>query len=88
MTHTDILKQIVHSNKSLFDNSYEAGVALQEEAEKAVGTYLDTAPWINNEAKNAITVWTDNVKKGQQDFKAVLDKNFNSLEELLTVRQN
>lgn len=81
--NTEILRQIVQSNRSLFDNGYQAGVAIQDETEKVVNTLLEKAPWVNEGVRNAINTWAENFKKGRQSLKDAVDQNYSHLEGIL-----
>lgn len=80
MDQKQILKQMIDFNKATFDNSFNAMVMLQEQAERAANTLLDQANWLPEDGKKAINEWVKAYKKGREDFKKLVDENFQKVE--------
>jgi len=75
------VRQTVELYKTTFDNTFNATVMLQEQAEKMVAMYLDQAPLIPAEGKKVVNDWLKAYKKGRTDFKAAADENYKKVEE-------
>ncbi|MCG6906986.1 MAG: hypothetical protein LJE63_10210 [Desulfobacteraceae bacterium] len=80
MDQKQILKQMIDFNKATFDNTFNAIVMLQEQAERAANTLLEQANWLPEDGKKAINEWVKAYKKGREDFKKVVDENFQKVE--------
>ena len=71
-----IAKQMIDFQKTAFDNTFSAMVALQEQTEKMVNLSIDQSAWLPEDGKKAINQWTNACKKGRDDFKKFVDDNF------------
>ncbi|MGB8719743.1 MAG: hypothetical protein WCD46_10580 [Desulfobacterales bacterium] len=80
MDQKQILKQMIDFNKATFDNTFNAMVMLQEQAERAANTLMEQANWLPEDGKKAINEWVKAYKKGREDFKKVVDENFQKVE--------
>jgi uncharacterized coiled-coil DUF342 family protein len=80
MDQKQILKQMIDFNKATFDNTFNAIVMLQEQAERAANTLLEQANWLPEDGKKAINEWVKAYKKGREDYKKVVDENFQKVE--------
>ena len=52
-----MLKQMLDFNKTAYDNSFKAMLAIGEQNEKMVNTFLKQATWIPEEGKKPIQEW-------------------------------
>lgn len=77
----DMAKQVIQFYKTTFDNSFSTMVMLQEQAEKLMRTFIDQAPWMNEEAKRVLEQWTSAYKKGREDFRKAMDDGYKKVEE-------
>jgi hypothetical protein len=75
-----IAKQMIDFQKTAFDNTFGAMVALQDQTEKMVNITIEQSAWLPKEGKKAINEWTEACKKGRDDFKKFVDENFSSAE--------
>jgi hypothetical protein len=75
-----IAKQMIDVQKSTFDNTYNAMVMMQDQAERMVNMALDQATWLPEEGKKAILEWVNAYQKGREDFKKLVDENFSKVE--------
>ena len=82
MTNTIDFKEAVHTNRALFDQAYSAGVALQDEAEKAVSGFLNNAVWVNEDVKININSLSSAYRQERDRLKAFVDAGFDNLEGL------
>jgi len=80
MDQKKLFKQMLDFNKSAFENSFNAMVMLQEQAERAGSTILDQATWLPEEGRKAVQDWVEAFKKGREDFKAMVDENYKRVE--------
>jgi hypothetical protein len=71
-----MLKQVLDFNKTAYDNSLKAMLAIGEQNEKMVNTFLKQATWIPEEGKKPIQEWVDAYKRGCQDLKKTADGNY------------
>jgi uncharacterized coiled-coil DUF342 family protein len=71
---------MIDFNKATFDNTFNAMVMLQEQAERAANTLMEQANWLPEDGKKAINEWVKAYKKGREDFKKVVDENFQKVE--------
>jgi hypothetical protein len=81
--YSQMFKQMITFNKTAFDNSFNALVTLQEQTEKMVNTFLDQATWLPEEGKKVTLDWIQAYKKGCEDFKKVVDENFQRVEDFI-----
>ena len=81
MDQAKIAKQMIDFQKTMFDNTYNAMVLVQEQTERTANALLDQATWMPEEGKKAITDWVNAYKKGREDFKKGVDENFKRVED-------
>ena len=81
MDSVKIAKQMIDFQKTTFDNTFNAMVLLQEQAEGMANTLLDQATWMPEEGKKAINDWVGAYKKGREDFKKGVDETFKRVED-------
>lgn len=84
MEHYQFLKQMTQFNKTAFDSSYNAMTMFREHNEKMATSLLDQATWMPEQGKKAITEWMKSYKKGCEDFKKIVDQNYQNLEKYFT----
>ena len=81
MDQKQLFKQMFDFNKAAFDNTFKAMVMLQEQTERMTGTMLEQATWLPAEGRKVITDWVEAYKKGRENFKKIVDDNFQKVEE-------
>ena len=81
MDQAKIAKQMIDFQKTMFDNTYNAMVLVQEQTERMATTLLDQATWMPAEGRNAIGGWINAFNKGREDFKKGVDENFKRVED-------
>lgn len=84
MDSSKIAKQMIDFQKTTFDNTFNAMVLLQEQAESMASTILDQATWMPEEGRKAINDWVKAYKKGREDFKKGVDENFKKVEDFFS----
>lgn len=91
MTNTQIVRETVNANRALFQQAYNAGLALQNEAERAVRGIIDkidkvgpvNAGVANVDVRENVTRLADTWRQEQDRWKAYVDDGFDNLEGLL-----
>ena len=81
MDQKQIAQQMIQFNKTAFDNTFNAMTMVSEQNEKMVGTFLQQATWLPEEGRKAIENWIQTYKKGCEDFKKLVDENYQKVEE-------
>jgi hypothetical protein len=76
-----IAKQAMDFQKATFDNTFNGITMIQDQAERAFTTLLETGMWpLPEEGKKVLKEWTQSFKKGRDEFKKVMDEAFNKVE--------
>ena len=75
-----IAKQMIDFQKTAFDNTFGAMVALQDQTEKMVNITIEQSAWLPKDGKKVINEWTETYKKGRDEFKKFVDENFSRAE--------
>ena len=83
METTEFAKQTLKFQMTVFENSFNAMVMVQDQTEKMFNSYLDKLPWVTDEAKKTLESSTDMAKKARDDFKKAVEDGFARFEELL-----
>lgn len=81
MESAKIAKQMIDFQKTMFDNTFNAMVLVQEQTERMANTLLEQATWLPAEGRSAINGWVDAFKKGREEFKKGVDENFKRVED-------
>ncbi len=76
MDQKQIAKQMIEFNKTAFDNTFSAMIAMQDQTEKLVSGFLEKASWLPAEGKKTINDWINTYKKGREDYKASADESY------------
>jgi len=82
-----IAKQMIDFQKTTFDNAFNAVAMFQGQTEKMANTMLDQAVWLPKDGRKAINEWAKVYKKGCENFKKVVDENFQKVEDIFTVTE-
>jgi len=81
-----IAKQMIDFQKTTFDNTFNAMVALQEQTESMVNVLMKQSAALPEEGKKVINEWVAAYKKGRDDFKNSVDENFSKVEEFFSAK--
>jgi polyhydroxyalkanoate synthesis regulator phasin len=81
MDQKQVLKQMIDFNKAAFNNTFNAFVMLQDQAESMSNTLLTQATWLPQEGKKAIEELVKNCKTGRETFKKTVDESFKKVED-------
>jgi hypothetical protein len=79
MHNTKFAKEILEFQKSVFDNGYNTLLQVQTQAENLADMMLMQTQWMPEEGKRLIDQWTQALKKGQKDLKAMADQGYDTL---------
>ena len=74
---------MIDFNKAAFNNTFNAFVMLQDQAESMSNTLLAQATWLPQEGKKAIEELVKNCKTGRETFKKTIDESFKKVEDFL-----
>ena len=83
MDQRDMFLQMVSFNKKVFENTFNAVVAFQDQSESLFKGMLGQAPWLREDNKTGVGDWVKSCKKTRDDFRKSVDDGFKKLEELV-----
>lgn len=75
------VKQIIDFQKTTFDNTYNAIVQIQDQAEKLANDVIGQMQWMPEEGKKAFDDSVKMFKNAREDYKKMVSDNFNKMEE-------
>ena len=81
MDQKQVLKQMIDFNKAAFNNTFNAFVMLQDQAESMSNMLLTQATGLPQEGKKAIEELVKNCKTGREGFKKTVDESFKKVED-------
>jgi polyhydroxyalkanoate synthesis regulator phasin len=81
MDQSAFVKQLLDFQKMTIDNSFIAMKTVQEQTEKIAKSFVDQANWLPEDGKKVLDQWVDAYKKGQDNYKKLVDENFKKVEE-------
>lgn len=80
-------KQTLGFQKTIFENSFNAMIMVQDQTEKMVNSYLDQLPWVTDDGKKSLQNSIGLAKKTRDDFKKAVEDGYRKFEELLEEKQ-
>ena len=83
METTQMAKQTLSFQKSIFTNSFKAIVLAQEQTEKMLNSYVEQLPWGTDEGKKSFASVVEMSKKAMVDFENAVDEGYAKFEEML-----
>jgi polyhydroxyalkanoate synthesis regulator phasin len=84
MDKKEITKKMIDGHRKAFATGFNSMVMLQENASKAMDSFLKQTPWVPFQTKSMINEWNSMCKKGAMDFKEAAERSYSKLEEVLT----
>lgn len=87
METAQFAKQTLNFQKTIFNNSFNAMILVQEQSEKMVSSYLEKLPWVTEENRNSLQSSVDMAKKARDDFRKAVEDGFTKFEEMLEEKQ-
>ena len=85
MLAENFAKQIIDFQRATFDNSFDAIVMFQDQTERLFNMVTEQAAWIPEEGKRVLDECAAMYKVGRNDFKHIVDDNFDKLADLFVL---
>lgn len=79
-------KQMIGFQKTLFENSFNATVMVQDQTESITNSFLDQIPGITSDGKKAIKNAIDFTKKARDDYKKAVDDGYAQIEKMFDAK--
>lgn len=83
MDQKKMFKQMIDFNRAAFENTYNAMVTIQDQTERMAQMFVDQSSGIPKEGKKLMQEWLNAYKKGRENFKTLMDQNYDRLETML-----
>lgn len=83
MEQTQVFKQMVEFNQTIFNNTFNAVTMIQDQSEQMVKNALTQGNLVPTEGRRAIEDWVGAYKTGRDDFKKYIDDGYKYLESFL-----
>ncbi len=83
MDTTQMAKQTLGFQKTIFDNSFNAMILVQDQTEKMLNSYVENLPWVTEEAKKSLETSVEMGKKARDDFRNAVNDSYDKFEEML-----
>jgi len=78
----NITKQMLKYQKTLFQNSFDTMVMVQDQTETLTNTFMEQLPGITDETKKAMKSTMDFNKKAREDLKEAMEDWYAKLDNL------
>ena len=75
-----IANQTISFQKTLFENTFNAMVMIQDQTEKMISVFLTQLPWVPEEGKSAIGDSVKMYKEARDNFKKAVDDGFTKMD--------
>jgi hypothetical protein len=82
MVQNDAINRMIRFNQTLFDNAFEAGVQIQDQAEKLGNSMLEKANFLPGESRKLYDSYLDAFKAGRNNFKTYVDEGYKQAEKM------
>jgi len=76
MEPSGIAKQTLHLTKVAFDNTFNAMLLLQEQAQTMIDIYLHQMLVFPQEGKRIADTWMEACRTNREEYKQALEKNY------------
>ena len=83
METTAMAKQMIGFQKSVFNNSFNALVVVQDQTETMMNNFMGQLPWATDESKQRMTEAWEMGKTARENFKKAIDEGYDRFEEML-----
>lgn len=83
METTQIAKQMIGFQKTVFNNSFNALTIVQDQTESMINNFMGQFPWITEDGKKQMKETYAYTKKARDDFKKAVDDGYAQFEKLL-----
>lgn len=78
-------KQMIGFQKTLFENSFNAMVMVQDQTENITNQFMNQIPGITEDGKKAITNAIDFSKKARDDYKKAVNDGYAQIEKMFDI---
>ncbi len=82
MEPSQIAKQMIGFQKTLFTNTFNAMVIVQDQTENMLNNFIGQTPWINDDSKKQMNETMALTKKARDDFKKAVDDGYEKFEKM------
>ena len=82
LDYTTFAKQAVDSQKSTVSSALNGFFLLQDQSEKFTNFIAENFADFSSEGKKMISEWDKLLKKGQSEYRKIIDNNINSISSL------
>ncbi|MBF0388640.1 MAG: hypothetical protein HQK71_00905 [Desulfamplus sp.] len=82
METAKIAKQMIGFQKTVFNNTFNAMVIVQEQTENMLNSFMGQFPWINEDAKKQMKETVEFTKKARNEFKKAVDDGYAKFEHM------
>ncbi|MGB3211022.1 MAG: hypothetical protein WBB19_09990 [Desulforhopalus sp.] len=87
METTQLTRQMIDFQKTLFDNSYNALTVIHNQNEEMINGFLKQLPWATEESKKPFVDSISFIKSARAEYKKSIDQGFTYFQELVDVKQ-
>ncbi len=77
-----IAKQMIGFQKTVFDNSFNAMVVIQDQTENIMKNFMGQLPWATEDSKQKMTETVSYIKKARDDYKKAIDDGYAQFEKM------
>lgn len=77
----DFQKRLLQGQQTLFDTTYNALTAVQDNQEKVWGSALEQASFVPTQVRELAEAWSENRRQARESYKETVDKSFSLVEE-------
>lgn len=84
MEQKAFMNQILKFNQSIFNNTFDATVQLQDQVEKMGNTIMDQAGWLPGESRQLYDNCAETYRSARSNFKSYMDENYQQTQKYFT----
>jgi pyruvate/2-oxoacid:ferredoxin oxidoreductase alpha subunit len=85
MTINALTRKAIELHKTASHNTYDAVVAVQEQAESTINALFNKqTPWLPEEGKKVMVLWGSQYKKERDEFKTAVEERYKKIESLIS----
>lgn len=83
MESTQMAKQMIGFQKTVFENSFNTLSVVQDQTETMISNFMGQFPWVTEDGKKQMDETFAFTKKARDDFKKAVDDGYAKLEKLM-----
>ncbi len=80
MDQKETVKQMIQYNKTVFENTFNSLVMLQDQMEKTMDMFMKQSFGLPAEGKKIVEEYAKSYKKARENFKNAVDESFKKVE--------